>query len=247
MYNLNCPNFVKSIDTRQMKKIILLTMLCFGLYQSQAQEIYNSSGKTGKARYKENQTKKGFDPNRLVFGGGVGLMFGDITNISIQPFIGYRITDKFAAGISMGYNYYSEKNGLVSNPVNSGPGNPVEPKLENFTQSIYTAGLWGQYNIFSNILVRAQFEINNIDYYESTPTIVGNYYENEKQRLNIPCLLLGAGYRFPLTEHSSFYMLAMYDVLQNISSNTRTDYYGKYSLSPYANTLDVRVGFSIGF
>lgn len=221
-------------------------MLCFGLYQSQAQEIYNSSGKAGKARYKENQTKKGFDPNRLVFGGGVGLMFGTITNISVQPMIGYRITDKFAAGVALGYNYYNQKDFFETFNFN-GPGS----KSISYTQSIYTGGVWARYNIVSNIMLQAQFEVNNIDVYNfdggSVPDKNG-WAVYPKERMNIPSLLLGGGYRFPLSEHSSFYMLAMYDVLQDISSNTRIDNTGtKYSLSPYANTLDIRVGFQIGF
>lgn len=220
-------------------------MLCLGLYQTHAQEIYNSSGKTGKARYKENQTKKGFDPNRLVFGGGLGLMFGTITNISIQPYIGYRITDKFAAGVALGYNYYNQKDAFQTYNLNSGG-----TKYFSYTQSIYTGGLWARYLVLPNIMVQAQFELNSIDMYDFSRSVTDKdgWEVYPKQRLTVPSLLLGAGYRFPLTEHSSFYMLAMYDVLQDISSNTRTDNYGnKYSLSPYANTLDVRVGFSIGF
>jgi hypothetical protein len=227
-----------------MKKIILLTMLCLGIYQSQAQEIYNSTGKTGKAKYKENQTKKGFDPHKLVFGGGLGLGFGTITNIYVAPSIGYRLTDKFTAGVSLGYNYFNQKDAFDSYNLNSG-----DTRTESFTQSIYSASVWGRYFVLQNFMVQAEFEVNNIGFYNYDETLHDaqgwSYYA--QNRLSIPSLLLGGGYRQPIGEHSYFFVMAFYDVLQDISSNMRTDYTGeRYSLSPYANRIDLRVGFALG-
>ena len=41
--------------------------------------------------------KKGFDPQRLFFGGNFGLTFGNFTFINVSPVVGYRLTDKFSA------------------------------------------------------------------------------------------------------------------------------------------------------
>ncbi len=229
-----------------MKKILLIVCSLLCLTPAFAQEIYNSSGKPGQAKYKQNQTKSGFDPQRLVFGGGLGLAFGTITNIYIAPSVGYRVTDKFAAGISLGYNYYRQRDALLS--YNS---RTFQSKLIPFTQSIYTGGVWGRYLIIPNILVQAEFEVNNISYINYNK---GTYDDKDgwskyyKDRLSIPSLLLGGGYRQPIGDIGSMYIMAMYDVLQDIPANTRVDQAGqKYSISPYADRIDFRVGFTIGF
>jgi len=229
-----------------MKRIILLALLCTGFITTQAQEIYNSSGKSGQARYKENQKKKGFDINRMVFGGGLGLTFGSITNIYVAPSVGYRITDNFAAGITLGYNYYRQKDAFLSDNINT-----FETKYFPLSQSIYSGSVWGKYIIIPNIMVQAEFEVNNLSFYNLDRGFVPDrdgWRKPVKERVTVPCLLLGAGYRQPIAEYSSIFIMAFYDVLQNLPSNTRTDQYGdKYSISPYANRVDFRVGFTIGF
>jgi len=229
-----------------MKKLLLLMVLCAGLFTGRAQEIYNSSGKAGQARYKENKQKKGFDINRMVFGGGLGLAFGTVTNIYVAPSVGYRITDNFAAGISLGYNYYREKDAFQTYNINTSA-----TKYLPFTQSIYTGSVWGRYIIIPNIIAQAEFEVNNISYYDfDAPTVFDKdgWAQYQKNRLTIPSLLLGGGYRQPIGEYSSMFIMAMYDVLQNIPGNMRTDASGqRYSISPYANRIDFRIGFTIGF
>ena len=61
--------------------------------------------KKGKA-----QDHKGFDPSRIICGGGFGFGFGSVTNIEqLSPIVGYRFTDQFSAGIGLGYQYFSIK------------------------------------------------------------------------------------------------------------------------------------------
>lgn len=229
-----------------MKRTLLLFLLCTGFMIGHAQETYNSSGKAGQPKYKQNQQKKGFDANRLVFGGGLGLAFGSITNIYVAPSIGYRITDNFAAGVTLGYNYYRQKDAFQTYNKNNG-----DTKYMPFTQSIYTGSIWGRYIIIPNIIVQAELEVNNTSFYDfNAPTEFDQdgWAQYHKERVSIPSLLLGGGYRQPIGEHSSMFIMAMYDVLQNIPSNTRVDNTGaRYSISPYANRIDFRVGFTIGF
>lgn len=229
-----------------MKRIILIALLGLGFINGQAQETYNSSGKAGQPRYKQNQQKKGFDFSRMVFGGNLGLTFGSVTNIYIAPSVGYRITDNFAAGISLGYNYYRQKDAFETYNKNSG-----DKKYIPFTQSIYTGSVWGRYIIIPNIIVQAEFEVNNISFYDfDAPTIFDKdgWAQYQKIRATIPSLLLGGGYRQPIGEYASMYIMAMYDVLQDIPSNMRTDNSGgRYSISPYADRVDIRVGFTLGF
>ena len=233
-----------------MKKLISCCLLLTLAYTVPAQELYNSSGREVKAVQKQKKApeKKGFDARRLIFGGGLGLSFGSATNISIAPSVGYRITDNFAAGIALGYNYLRIKDyGTVRNLHTN------QARTIHLTQSIYTGGVWARYNIIPNIFVHTQFELNNFvfrDYFGTN----GYQYDDEgwpifpKRQIAIPSLLLGLGYRQPIEGLGSFFIMASYDVLQNIPSNTRMDNNGqKYSLSPYANTIDFRAGFFVGF
>jgi hypothetical protein len=228
-----------------MKKIFLLVLLCTGFLYAQAQEVYNSSGKAGQARYKQNQQKKGFDFSRMVFGGGLGLTFGTITNIYVAPSVGYRITDNFAAGITVGYNYYRDKEAFYTYNINTN-----QSMYRPLSQSVYSGSVWGRYMIIPNIIVQAEFEMNSLSFYNSEH---GYHADKDgwmmpgKERVMVPCLLLGGGYRQPIGEYSSLFIMAMYDVFQDLPGNTRTDQNGKYSLSPYADRIDFRVGFSIGF
>src|SRR5688572_5075953 len=92
-----------------MYRISIIIALCVGLAASaSAQEVYNSSGERRVAP-KKKEAKKGFDPQRLIYGGGLGLSFGTITAVGVAPVLGYRITDNFAAGIGLGYQYLRVK------------------------------------------------------------------------------------------------------------------------------------------
>jgi hypothetical protein len=229
-----------------MKRIILIALLGLGFISSQAQETYNSSGKAGQARYKQNQQKKGFDINRMVFGGNLGLTFGSVTNIYVAPSVGYRITDNFAAGISLGYNYFRQKEGIYTVNLNTN-----QEGYRPLSQSIYTGSIWGRYIIIPNIMVQAEFEMNNLSYYDASSGYTKDkdgWYMPAKKRVTVPSLLLGGGFRQPIGEYASMYIMAMYDVLQDIPSNMRTDNTGaRYSISPYADRVDIRVGFMLGF
>jgi hypothetical protein len=229
-----------------MKRIILMALLGLGVVTSQAQEMYNSSGKSGQPKYKANAQKKGFDINRMVFGGNLGLTFGSVTNIYVAPSVGYRITDKFAAGISLGYNYFRQKEGYYTYNINTN-----EEMYRPLSQSIYTGSVWARYIVIPNIMVQAEFEMNNLGYYTSDDGFhpdKDGWMMPGKKRVTVPSMLLGGGFRQPIGEHTSMYIMAMYDVLQNIPSNTRLDNTGaRYSISPYANRVDIRVGFMLGF
>lgn len=224
-----------------MKKLILLSVLCLGIGAAQAQETYNSSGKAGKARYKDNVEQKGFDPHRLIFGGGIGLGFGTYTNIYIAPSVGYRLTDNFAAGVSVGYNYLNIKNYIPSFNRNTN-----EQKYISFSQSIYSGSVWARYTIIENILLQAEFEMNNISNFDDYKFDNDGWRVPNTYRATIPSLLLGGGYRQPMGNNSYLFMMAMYDVLQKIPSNMRQIQGQEYSISPYAGGIFLRVGFAIG-
>lgn len=92
-----------------MKYIVSVLMLCLGISFANAQEVYTSSGRNVHAKKEKKVT--GFDPSRLIIGGGIIASFGTgYTDAGISPIVGYAITDHFAAGIGIGYEYFSIQN-----------------------------------------------------------------------------------------------------------------------------------------
>ena len=101
--------------------------------------------------------KKGFDKSKLIFGGFIYPAYNYGLIVQGSAFIGYRFTERLAAGLSSEY-YYSNFSGTVYDVA----GNP----LGNGTQSSRAAGIgiWGKYLLFNNLLANLVLEQNNYKY-----------------------------------------------------------------------------------
>lgn len=210
-----------------MKKIVVVLILCLGFTQMKAQEVYNSSGKKGEAKY-HSKKQSGFDPSRLIWGGGIGLGFGDgMFYGSISPVVGYAITDHFAAGVGLSYQYYSNK----YEPAYDYYGNYLGTyKMQS---SMYIGSLWARYVIWKNLFAQVEPQILNVDDYHDAYLDYNGKVVNVKRQW-VPAALVGLGLRQPITDRASVILLAMYDIVQN--PNT-----------PYYRTIDFNIGFNIGF
>lgn len=109
--------------------------------------------------------------DRLVYGGDLGLSFGNTTSIRISPKIGYRVNKKWIAGVGGTYNYISINN----------------PGLK-FQDHIYGGMLFTNYRLFSNILAVSRVELMNVRNRTS------NTFSDEV-RVWQPGTMVGAGYR----------------------------------------------------
>lgn len=227
-----------------MKKMILAACMSVLFFGVQAQETYNSSGRQGAPRFKENKQVKGFDPHRLIFGGGLSAGFsGGTLILGVSPLAGYRITDRLSAGVRLGYLYNWIKDG--QGYINGVTG-AVE--LENVNYHLFSPGIWARFLVWNNIFVHTEFEYNIYSYKSYATTYQDPGFTSERLFDKAPSLLLGLGYRQPVSDNASFVIEVYYDVLQDIPANQRTDIYGNtYSISPYAGRIDFRVGFNIGF
>jgi hypothetical protein len=226
-----------------MRIKLWLVLACFTIQQVSAQEVYNSSGKTGKANYKENRKPKGFDVNRLMFGGGLGFGMGSGSiAFSITPVVGYRITDNFSAGVSLGYQYFRVKDFFSVYNQQTNLWDQF-----NYNSNMFSGGVWARYVLWQNIFAHVEFE-NNITTYKDYFLDQGTA-RSERVTNYVPCGLVGGGFRQPMGDNASFIIMALYDVLQDIPSNTRVSPRTgeRYSLSPYAGRIDFRIGFLLGF
>jgi len=57
----------------------------------------------------EEEGQKGFDKNKLFFGGTFGASFGSYTFVNVSPQVGYRFNKFFAAGAGVNFIYSSVK------------------------------------------------------------------------------------------------------------------------------------------
>ena len=216
-----------------MKKLIITLLLCIFAQGMYAQEVYNSSGKKGDPKRKDLKPK-GFDASRLVLGGGAILSFGTgYANLGLSPMVGYKITDNFAAGIGVSYQFYRNKYEQVG--ITNSSGQLIGTLVYDRKTSLYSANLWARYIVWRNFFVHVQPEILNVGVPNDIiiDPATGDYTVKEK-RENIPAVLVGAGLRQPISGTLSLYAMILYDAVQNINS-------------PYYRNIDFRVGFNIGF
>ena len=212
-----------------MRTILIIVMLCVG-FGASAQEVYTSSGKPANAKKKEKKPE-GFDVSRLIIGGGIGLGFGTVTSVSVSPIIGYRISDKFSAGVGFGYQYLRVKDYWEVEDFN----NPGVVNYYDLKSSFISASVWARYLILTYLFTQVEYEHNFMSLTEPRFSPSGSgAIENAKVKWNAPSVLVGIGYRQPITDNSSLYIMGMYDVLQ-------------HEYSPYRGGIFPRIGFNIGF
>ena len=215
-----------------MKKILTVLILLSFAFSIHAQEVYNSSGRRTATRSK---LAKGFDPNRIIFGGGIAFGFGNNSLVlGASPVIGYRITNRFSAGVGIGYLYSRIKDEVILyDPTINGP------RAYPFKSSLFYPSIWTRFLITQNLFLHAEFEYDfqSVKYYDYdsdpvSPTV--NHPILIKDNIQSQALLLGGGFRQPITTNTSLTGILLYDVLQQ-----------KYS--PYKNRLDFRIGVTVGF
>jgi hypothetical protein len=217
---------------------LLLTIM--GTVAAQEQKInYNKPVGT-----RSGAESKGFDKNRLIYGGGfMGGMNGGSLAVGISPITGYRFNDYLSAGISLGYQYNRYKNAIVvMHPVSG------QFLQYNLNYHIITPGIWGRLVLFKNFFIHTELEYNITNYNNFEFDYNSMRMRKYRDNITVPCLLVGGGIRQPIGENASFVMYALYDVLQNIPSNQATNAAGQtYSKSPYVDRVDIRLGINIGF
>ncbi|MEQ9465876.1 MAG: hypothetical protein RLN88_00610 [Ekhidna sp.] len=132
--------------------------------------------------------------DRIYFGGGGGFSTGsNQTNISIFPQVGYKITDRYSAGIGITYQY-------------------VKIKQPSFKLSNYGWSVFNRFNVTNQFFAYAEFERLNFEYPIST---------ERTERSSFNSLLVGAGYSEQLGGRASFSIMALYNVLYDESEIPR--------------------------
>ena len=174
------------------------------------------------AQTEEDQSVKDLQFNqRLVFGGGFGMQFGNVTLLDLSPSIGYRVTDQLTLGTGISYKYNHIKDYTLD--LNSG-------KWYDYNSNVFGGSIWSRYYLLQNIFAHAEIEQLRINYkYTSfsstTPT-------NIKSGVDMTSVLVGGGYRQPLGGHVFFNILILFNLNET-------------EFSPYNNPI-IRAGVSVG-
>lgn len=169
--------------------------------------------------FAQDSTKtRGLKKENVFVGGNFGLSIGRYTLINIAPQVGYRFSNKVAAGVGMNFLYASEKNDDIY-------GNDYSKVV----QGIIGLNLFGRLYPINNIMLQVQPEVNyrfgHVKYYD--------YRQPDKTSLDaeiVPSLLAGGGLVMP-NEHGAFIISVMYDLLQEPNS-------------PYGNRPVLNVGYN---
>jgi hypothetical protein len=123
---------------------------------------------------------------RVFTGGGLGMSFGtNVDFISISPLIGYKVSPKVAAGLSLTYRYTNFKYSL--------------PKIST---NDFGVSPFVRYNFYQNFFLHAEYEYLNYE----LPKL-----GSEKRREAFSSMLAGGGFFQPLGKRAGFFLLALYN------------------------------------
>lgn len=195
--------------------LLLIVSLFLGFNSAMAQgQTDDDEDKEEKVRYGDGKTFT----ERLYFGGGLGLGFGNTTFVNISPLVGYRITEKFSAGIRAKYQYYKYKQDFRG--TNGGI------YTSSFQSNIYGGGVFSRFFVTDNIFLHGEFEDLSVQFSDQ----FGN-----KSRQWVPSAFVGGGYAYPIGGRAIFSITALYNVLYDERK------------SPYSSPLDIQAGVSLSY
>jgi hypothetical protein len=166
------------------------------------------------------EEQKGFQKERLFFGGNFGLTFGDYTLINVSPQIGYRFTERLAAGMGINMQYVSFKErDFRTNNI-----------LYKTSQGVAGLNVFGRAYPIKQFFVQLQPELN---YIFGKQTYFQPREEFKMDAEIVPSVLAGGGMAIP-GGRGAFLVSIFYDVLQHKNS-------------PYGRKPVYTFGYNIGF
>lgn len=169
----------------------------------------------------QQEPKQSF-ADKLFFGGNLGLQFGNTTYIDVSPLVGYKVTEKFHAGLGATYIYESSKIRFTSGPT------------FRYETSHYGGRLFGRYYVWENLFAHAEYEYLNLGYPDPLyDPVTGQIEKIGITRQNINSIFIGGGYAQPIGPNAAFLIMALWNVNEGV-------------YSPYVNPL-FRFGIVAGF
>jgi hypothetical protein len=136
--------------------------------------------------FSQQNEPKGFQKEKVFWGGNLGASFGTVTNIDISPSLGYFITPKFAIGTGISYQYVKDRRYIPDLLLHIG-GARAFTRLYPFEQLF----LHGEY-----------------EYLRYRTNFFSGY---EMETIHVSSLLGGGGYRSQIGRRSYAYIMLLYN------------------------------------
>ena len=124
--------------------------------------------------------------DKVYSGGGIGFQFGTITLINVAPDIGYKITERYSAGVGLRYVYFAD--------------NSYNPP---FIINIYGASIFNRFIVTDFLFLHAEYEVLN------------GPWEYPNQRFNLNNVWVGGGLRQG-SDHVFLNAMLLYNLNDNI-------------------------------
>jgi hypothetical protein len=194
---------------------IILSSVCFSVSAQ-----YDYPGQESNDSTPHKMRKSGwYRDSKLFFGGVPSLMFGSITYIELPPYVGYKISPYFWAGLGPLYMYYKDNDW-------------------NYETSIYGGKVFAQLFLVKNLDEKIHINLGDLYFYAESNMFnlepadmdpFGNIITHPRKWIN--STLIGGGFRYAIGYRSGFSINILWDI-------TRDPY------SPYSNP-EIRLGFDL--
>jgi hypothetical protein len=189
-------NIEKIMIKKQLVYIFSFLFLSLAAY-SQVEEkvIPDENANGGKIPFSQ----------RIVFGGDIGLSFGSITYIKLAPVVGYKVTDRFTAGLGPIYIYERQK---------------LYDQYNNYYKwetSIYGGKVFGSFTIYKGAQRENRFGIGDIMLHAENEVVNVEKWDVGGRKW-IDNILLGGGMYQPLGGRFGVSIFVLWDVTQNMYS-----------------------------
>jgi outer membrane protein assembly factor BamA len=144
----------------------------------------------------KEKERQGFSADRIFFGGDITFNISNqVTAIGASPLVGYRITDKWSAGLGVTYLYYSIDYGIFG----------------QYNTSIYGGNVFTRVLITEQLFLQTEFHVINTDAAQYNPVTDAV----ETIRRNVPMWYVGGGYRVALGGNAYAALSVLYDVIDD--------------------------------
>ncbi len=165
--------------------------------------------------------------DKLFYGGSLGLMFGNFTQVDINPVGGIWIFPQWSLGVGGRYSYYSQRTNFIGTPT-----------------QVYRSHLWGG-SVFTQILPVPDFsEISKLPFkggimlhaeYEKLyidRRILDPLHSVETGKTWVNLILIGGGYRQRIGDRAAFNVMILWQIAQG-------------GVSPYPQNPLIRVNITL--
>ncbi|HQW05688.1 MAG: hypothetical protein IPH05_16965 [Flavobacteriales bacterium] len=135
--------------------------------------------------------------DRIWFGGGVGLSFGTVTAVQLDPLIGYKVDKEGKLSTGLGASYWYFRDNRYTPP---------------YDFKAYGYRIFSRYRVIPQAYIHTEFLHMNVE-----ANRFGAFTE-VRPRVWVPHLLVGAGYVQSLGGRSSIYLQVLFDLIQDPNS-----------------------------